>query len=207
MHKFKIKVCGMRETSNISDLAELMPDFMGFIFYEKSKRFVTNDLILSEINPNIKKVGVFVNQGIDEILTKVNTYYLDFVQLHGNESPELCEELKSKNIGVIKVFLIDADFDFNETKKYENFVDYFLFDTKGDGYGGHGTTFDWSLLKKYNQKVGFLLAGGISTENIQELLELEDLNIIGIDVNSKFEIKPALKDIEKLKELFEKIKI
>jgi phosphoribosylanthranilate isomerase len=203
----KIKVCGMRESQNMLELAELQPDFMGLIFYEKSPRFVENEGNLAFIkNLNIKKVGVFVNADIEEIHHKIEAYNLDYVQLHGNESPDFCKQLRKFGVGIFKAFAVDNLFDFGKTEAFEETVDYFLFDTKGDGYGGHGKSFDWKLLKKYNQKVPFLLAGGVSLDNLDAVLELKDLNLAGVDVNSKFETLPGLKDILELKKLFEKIR-
>ncbi len=197
----------MRESQNMLELAELQPDFMGLIFYKKSPRFLENEGNLAFIkNLNIKKVGVFVNADIEEIHHIIEAYNLDYVQLHGNESPDFCKQLRKLGVGIFKAFSIDNLFDFGKTEAFEENVDYFLFDTKGDGYGGHGKSFDWKLLKKYNQKVPFLLAGGVSLDNIDAVLELKDLNLAGVDINSKFETSPGLKDILELKKLFEKIR-
>ena len=197
----------MRESQNILDLAELQPDFMGLIFYDKSPRFVDNGGDIKFIkNLDLKKVGVFVNASFEDIKSKIKEYKLDFVQLHGNESPEFCKQLQKLGVGIFKAFSVDSTFDFGKTEAFEDKVDYFLFDTKGDGYGGHGKSFDWTLLKKYNQKVPFLLAGGVSLDNLDAVLELKDLNLAGVDVNSKFETSPGLKDISALKILFEKIR-
>lgn len=203
----KIKVCGMRESQNILDLAELQPDFMGLIFYGKSPRFVENggDLALIK-NLELKKVGVFVNASFEEIKAKIDDLKLDFVQLHGNESPDFCKQIQELGVGIFKAFSVDNNFDFEQTEVFEKVVDYFLFDTKGEGYGGHGKAFDWQLLNKYNQKVPFLLAGGVSLDNLDAVLQLKDLNLAGVDVNSKFEITPGLKEISALKILFEKIR-
>lgn len=205
----EIKVCGMRNTQNILDVAALKPDYMGFIFFEKSPRNVTETASLETIlslPKEIKKVGVFVNESLENIVKTVRTFGLCTVQLHGNESPAICKRLKVLKLEVWKAFSVDQNFDFEICKSYENTVDRFLFDTKGDGYGGHGKTFDWNILKKYNQRVPFMLAGGISLENLTELQLLDGLNIAGIDVNSKFENSPGDKNIEKLQTLFEKIK-
>lgn len=205
----EIKVCGMRNTQNILEVAALKPDYMGFIFFEKSPRNVTETASLETIlslPKEIKKVGVFVNESLENIVKTVRTFELSTVQLHGNESPDICKRLKVLKLEVWKAFSVDQNFDFETCKPYENTVDRFLFDTKGDGYGGHGKTFDWNILKKYSQHVPFMLAGGISLENLTDLQLLDDLNITGIDVNSKFENSPGDKNIEKLQTLFEKIK-
>lgn len=209
MKSLKIKVCGMRENQNILDLAALKPDFMGFIFYNKSPRNVLifkNSKEILNLPKTIKKTGVFVDETFENILEYVSEFNLDFVQLHGSESPDFCQKIKSKGIGVIKAFGIDKTFSFKQTVKYEKSVDFFLFDTKGKEHGGNGFKFDWSILKNYNQKIPFLLAGGIAIENIEDLIELKELNIAGLDVNSKFEIIPGLKDISNLKLLFQKIR-
>lgn len=205
----KLKVCGMRDVENIKALSELKPDFIGFIFYDKSPRFVGNDALdaelINSLPRDIKKVGVFVNATIDYILQNVRKYGLHYVQLHGNEMPDFCRNLKFKGVNIIKAFSIDNSFIFSQLNNYKPHVDFFLFDAKGDGYGGNGITFDWNILKKYDNGKPYFLAGGISLENIDDLE-----NIIpkpyAMDVNSKFEILPAIKDIEKLEELLEKIR-
>lgn len=200
----------MRESQNILALSEMQPDFMGFIFYEKSARF-TGDILekktLRSLPKQIKKTGVFVNEKFENLLKTWKEYNLDFVQLHGNETIELCEKLKKEGLKIIKVFSADSSFDFAETAPFEKFIDYFLFDTKADGgYGGHGKTFDWQILDNYTGEKPFLLAGGISLENLEDLKKIRNKNFAGIDVNSKFEISPANKNMEALKELFEKIR-
>jgi phosphoribosylanthranilate isomerase len=206
----KIKVCGMRESQNILALAELQPDFMGFIFYPKSARYTGDILekeILKSLPRSIQKTGVFVNESLEKVIDISKEYRLDFVQLHGNETVEFCEQLKKEVLKIIKVFSVDNSFDFSETIHFENFADYFLFDTKVEGgYGGHGKAFDWNILEEYKGRTPFLLAGGISLENLEDLGIIKNRNFVGIDVNSKFELSPANKDIEALKELFQKIK-
>lgn len=198
----KIKVCGMRDTQNIQELALLNPDYMGFIFYPKSARYVVGKLditIIKQISKNIQKVGVFVNATFSEIQQYVLDYQLDVLQLHGHETPTECEALKSLNLPIIKAFSVDESFDFDQLIPYEKVCDFFLFDTKGKEYGGNGFTFDWNILKKYNQSKPFFLSGGLDAQNILQVKELATLNIYGIDVNSKFEIEPAYKNISLLK--------
>jgi phosphoribosylanthranilate isomerase len=205
----KIKVCGMRESENIKALVALKPDFMGFIFYPKSPRFtgemLDQELLLS-FPTEIKKTGVFVNAETSFILEQVNKYDLQYVQLHGHETPHISKALKESGVGVIKAFSVDKDFDFNTLDQYEETTDYFLFDTKGEGYGGHGVSFDWKILEKYKLDTPFLLAGGINIDNVDHLGMLKDKPLAGIDVNSRFEISPGLKNIALLKQLFEKIR-
>jgi phosphoribosylanthranilate isomerase len=204
----KLKVCGMRDVENIKALIELKPDFMGFIFYDKSPRFVGNDLdveLMNSIPREIKKVGVFVNATVDFILQNVRKYGLNYVQLHGNEMPDFCKNLRLKGVNIIKAFRVDNDFIFSQVNNYKPHVDFFLFDAKGDGYGGNGISFDWSILKKYDNQKPYFLAGGVSLENI-DVLETIIPQPYALDVNSKFEIEPAVKDIEKLEELLDKIR-
>ena len=201
----KLKVCGMKLENNISEISKLNPDFMGFIFWPKSKRFFNEKSI--RISNKINKVGVFVNQDYDFIIDKINNFKLDFIQLHGDEDYQFCKKIKTR-CKVIKVFNIGSDFDFEILNSFESVCDYFLFDTKGDLYGGNGIKFDWKLLKKYPSKKPFLLSGGIDITDFTEILKIKELKlpIIGIDINSKFELKPGLKNIKKVKELIKKMK-
>lgn len=197
--KPKLKICGMRDAVNIMSIAALKPDYMGFIFYEKSKRFAGDDFsIPDDFPPLIKRVGVFVNAKEEMILNNVEKHKLDFVQLHGNEPVAICRNLKANNVRVIKVFLVDHSFDFEGTKPFQEFSDFFLFDTKSENYGGTGKIFDWGLLKKYDQQVPFFLSGGISSDNIHNLNEFNEMNLHAIDVNSGAEAVPGFKDPEKV---------
>ncbi|MES2543879.1 MAG: phosphoribosylanthranilate isomerase [Bacteroidota bacterium] len=194
----RIKICGMKYPDNILEVGSLLPDYMGFIFYEKSSRFFDGEI--PEIPKSIKKVGVFVDASLNEILAKIEKYKLDVIQLHGNESVEFCESLKqspqlSGQIEVIKVFSVGDDFDFERLKEYETVCDYFLFDTKGKLPGGNGYTFNWEVLKNYNSEKPFFLSGGIGIEEIK-IIEKMNLPVYAIDVNSKFEIEPGLKNVE-----------
>jgi phosphoribosylanthranilate isomerase len=195
----KIKVCGMRDRENIQSLLALKPDFIGFIFYKKSKRFVA-DIPKINFPKEIKKVGVFVNEPIDEIFKILEKHQLDCVQLHGEETPEYCKEMKTKNIEILKAFSINEDFDFSKTASYQKVCDYFLFDTKGKEYGGNGVKFNWEILKEYKGKTPFLLSGGISKTDAIEINKIKIKSFVGVDINSGFELKPALKNIEDIKE-------
>ncbi len=192
----------MRGAGNIIDVAALKPDYMGFIFYEKSKRFVGNKFSIPGKFPlEIKRVGVFVNDNTEKILNVVSKHELDYVQLHGDETPTVCMTLKTNKIGVIKVFSVDTSFDFELTKPYQEYSDFFLFDTKSENYGGTGKSFDWSLLKMYNQQIPFFLSGGISIENLHSINELKGMNLHAIDVNSGVETTPGLKEMAKVKSI------
>ncbi|OAD91633.1 N-(5'-phosphoribosyl)anthranilate isomerase [Aequorivita soesokkakensis] len=200
-----LKICGMKH--NIAEVAKLQPDYLGFIFYEKSPRFFDLEEIPS-LSLGIKKVGVFVNATIEEILETFEKYNLDVIQLHGNETKEFVLTLNMylrlkfwDGYEVWKVFPVDDSFDFSKTRDFVKKVDAFLFDTKGDNHGGNGKTFNWEVLKNYKYETPFLLSGGIGLEEVDELKELlkTDLPIHAIDVNSKFEIEPGLKNIEDLK--------
>lgn len=205
----RLKVCGMREAENIRQLLALQPDFMGFIFYEKSSRFVGEELdeeLLKSFPHTTRKVGVFVNATASYILENYKKYNLDYVQLHGEELPDFCRNLKLKGVNIIKAFSVDENFYFGKLQNYKPYCDFFLFDTKGQERGGNGTTFDWRILNKYDNEKPFFLAGGIDLENAHKALEIQNLKVYALDVNSKFEISPALKDIQKLDELIKIIK-
>ncbi len=198
----KLKVCGMKQENNILDVADLEPNYMGFIFYEKSPRHFTSEI--PELPEDVKKIGVFVNASIDFIVSKIEQYRLEGVQLHGNESPEFCKELKTYDILVIKVFSMKNQFNFKVLEPYEEVCDYYLFDTKGKEPGGNGYTFNWNLLKQYKLTKPYFLSGGIGLDNMDDLLLFlkrpESRLCCTLDVNSKFESATAFKDIQKLKE-------
>lgn len=206
----KIKICGMKYPENILEVGSLLPDYMGFIFWEKSARYFEG--IIPELPKSIQKVGVFVNASVDEIAEKIKTHDLQAVQLHGQESVEFCESLK-KNIpnliDVIKVFPILDTFDFGILNSYENFCDFFLFDTKGKLPGGNGTTFDWKVLEKYPSTTPFFLSGGIGIVELGDVKQVlkTNLPIYAIDINSKFEVEPGLKNIELLSGFKNNLKI
>lgn len=201
----KIKICGMGSPENILEVAALQPDYLGFIFFEKSARNFTGQI--PELPTSIIKTGVFVNAEIDFIGQKIREYNFGAVQLHGKESPEYCAEIKKMGVEIFKVFSVKNDFDFEVLQPYEDFIDYFLFDTKGEHPGGNGYVFDWSVLKNYTSKIPFILSGGIGIEQVEAIKEIIKSNypIYALDLNSKFEIEPALKDAVLLKEFLNKI--
>jgi phosphoribosylanthranilate isomerase len=196
----KLKVCGMREPNNIAALSDLQPDYMGFIFWAPSSRYVNETT--PKLDQRIKKTGVFVDASVDYIQSSISTHQLQAVQLHGKETPNYCQLIQGFGVEVIKAFSVKNVFDFSTLEAYESSCDFFLFDTKGALPGGNGYTFDWSLLKEYPSQKPFFLSGGIGLENTQEIKELlnTDLPLFAIDVNSKFELAPGLKKIEELKQ-------
>ena len=202
----KFKVCGLFNEENIYKVAELNPDYVGHIFWEKSVRY------LKSISPNlkkeIKKTGVFFNSKIDDVFNRINENNLACVQLHGEESPQYCKNIMDSGTQVIKSFRIDDDFDFSVLKNYENYCDLFLFDSKSELPGGTGKSFNWENLKKYKLKKEFFISGGIGLHSIESLIDLfkMDLPIYGVDVNSKFEDEKYLKKIDELKTFIETIK-
>ncbi|MFC4739189.1 phosphoribosylanthranilate isomerase [Flavobacterium ponti] len=213
MNKIKLKICGMKYSDNIQEIAALKPDYLGLIFWEKSSRkFDLKEL--PKLDSNIKKVGVFVDASIEEIQNKIKTFQLDLIQLHGKESVDYCANLKNENVEIIKAFSINNDFDFSRLKTYENVVDHFLFDTKGKLPGGNGTTFDWHVLENYNLQKPFFLSGGIGLTEIDKIQEFLDSDLskycYAIDVNSRFETAPGLKnknELEKFKKLLDENKL
>ncbi|MBR6179092.1 MAG: phosphoribosylanthranilate isomerase [Bacteroidales bacterium] len=194
-----IKICGLRD--NYADVVALKPDFAGLIFYQKSPRFVelSQAPVLKQKLHDVNKVGVFVNADKDYILDKVSEYNLDLVQLHGNESPDFCADIR-KCLPVIKAFGIASESDLQSAEKYAQYVDYLLFDTKTKGYGGSGVKFDWHMLQNVNISQKFLLSGGISLDDLDDIKALKINNLVGVDLNSRFEDAPGLKNIEKLKQ-------
>ena len=193
----KLKVCGMQETENIAALASLQPDYMGFIFWEPSKRYCTT--VPTDIPKHIKKVGVFVDETTKQIKEKVKLFGLDAVQLHGDESPRQCAALLNL-CEVIKAFRIGPDFDFKTLTPYQDHCTYFLFDTQGPLPGGNGTAFDWKILAGYTLDTPFFLSGGIGLGHVEAIAEIRkhNLPIHALDINSQFESKPGVKKIEKI---------
>jgi phosphoribosylanthranilate isomerase len=201
----KIKVCGLREPSNIEEVASLNPDYMGFIFYKKSPRYVGDDFVVPSIDSRISRVGVFVNHDHDFIIRQAEKSSLSHVQLHGDELPDACRRLKSAGLSVIKVFRIDAGFGFDSTKPFESCCDYFLFDTKGENYGGTGKAFDWSVLDQYKYSTPFFLSGGLNADNLSQVNSIPNSVMIAIDLNSGVEERPGKKDMDKLKNIFSQL--
>lgn len=206
----KIKVCGMRDPANIKALAGLPVDLLGFIFYSRSPRFAGEKLAQwlkkeGAVLEGKQRAGVFVNAEVEDVLNHVHDFELDFVQLHGNESPEYCQLLRDlwestsmRKARLIKAFSVDEGFDFSEVAPFTPHCAYFLFDTKGEGFGGTGRQFDWNLLDHYKGVTPFFLSGGIGPDMAEAILEFQHPQLYGIDINSRFEQEPGVKDIEKI---------
>jgi phosphoribosylanthranilate isomerase len=205
-----IKICGMREPENVLDVAELKPDLIGFIFYPDSPRYAAEILdpeISAKFPPYIRKVGVFVDADFEEIIGTVRKYSLDIVQLHGDETPDDCRRLRETGIQVIKAFYIEENKGFKFCTEFITCTNYFLFDTFTSKYGGSGHKFDWKKLDKYDLGHPFFLSGGIGPRDVNNLLEITNSTFYGIDLNSRFEIKPGLKDIETLKKFISDLRL
>ena len=192
----------MRTPENISGVAFAFPDYLGFIFYPKSKRFVgmePSQKIMAIVPDSVKRVGVFVDEAPEKVLETVQNWNLDVVQLHGNETPEYCQQIQDLGITIFKAFSVDDQFDFEILNAYSGVCDYFLFDTKSQLPGGTGQKFNWQLLENYKGNVPFFLSGGIGPEDIDAISQFSHPKLFGIDINSGFEISPALKDVVKVR--------
>ena len=219
---YLIKVCGMREAENIREVEKLSTvncqlsiDWMGFIFYPKSSRYVSE--VPAYLPTKCKRVGVFVDASTDEIIKKIHDFSLDIIQLHGNESPEQISHLSkatgrrdsgnllTNHLSIIKAFNIATAEDLKSTASYTGLADYFLFDTKGASVGGNGEKFDWSVLDSYEGDTPFLLSGGIGPDDAERILDYHHPKCIGIDLNSQFELAPGLKDVTTLSRFLNKI--
>lgn len=207
----KLKICGMKLPDNIQAITALDPDYLGFIFYRASSRFI-DGLTPSFVKslPGIsRKMGVFVNEELNKVAQLAVLYGLNAVQLHGQEPVKYCIALRGlladAGIQIVKAFGIDENFDFSALNAYANVVDYFLFDTQTPSHGGSGKTFDWSLLEGYKLDKPYFLSGGIGPESVSQLKQINDPRLYAIDVNSRFELAPGLKDIDKLRDFKEKL--
>jgi len=204
-NKLRIKVCGMKFAENIAEVATLEPDFLGFIFVSSSSRYVADILDPRQLRAlplHIKRVGVFVNETSEIILRLAAQYGLDLVQLHGEETPEQCAEIQATGLPVMKAFPVGETFDFATLMPYVSSCTYFLFDTKTDLRGGSGHTFDWRLLENYPLSVPYFLAGGIELSHVPQLQALQLPGLFAVDLNSRFEKAPGLKNVDLLCEMF-----
>lgn len=199
-----IKVCGMREADNIHEVEDLGIDLMGFIFWPKSSRYVSQRP--NYLPAHCQRVGVFVDETAEQVKRIAKEYALDIIQLHGHETPEYMRELKAVQVKLIKAFNIATEADLAITKPYEGIADYFLFDTKGKSVGGNGEKFDWTVLDAYQGKTPFLLSGGIGPDDAKRVKAFHHPKCIGIDLNSRFESAPALKDVLSLHRFISELK-
>jgi phosphoribosylanthranilate isomerase len=207
-----IKVCGLREPGNIREVAAITGiDLIGLIFYAPSPRYVDSAetaAFVATLN-NTRVAGVFVNETVEEVVAKCEEYRLDYIQLHGNESPDYLNRLRKKisaSVKLIKAFSVRSEEDLQATSGYEALCEYFLFDTPTGGYGGSGKSFDWSILQHYKGSAPFLLSGGIGPDSLEPLMNFKHPKLAGLDLNSRFELKPGLKDAPLLSEFIQKIK-
>lgn len=201
-----IKVCGMKFTENRELVEKLDVDMLGYIFYAPSKRFVGDTPDIGLFQSEKPKIGVFVNENAFEMMGLAKNLNFEYIQLHGKENPKTCGMLKNQGLKIIKAFSVDDDFKFSTTEAYIHVVDYFLFDTKTKQHGGSGKKFNWEILDSYKGKTPFLLSGGIGPDDAKSIKALSHPLLAGIDINSGFEDKPGLKNIEKLKEFITEIK-
>ncbi|MBR1521866.1 MAG: phosphoribosylanthranilate isomerase [Bacteroidaceae bacterium] len=203
-----IKVCGMRDPDNIRQVDELgMVDWMGFIFFPRSPRHVSE--VPTYLPKDCKRVGVFVNATTEDIVSRIHTFGFHLVQLHGNETPEYISSLREvigNDVRIIKMIQIASQEDLAKTHLYEGQIDYFLFETKCQGYGGSGQQFDWDILHHYTGKTPFLITGGIGAENAAKVKAFHHPQFVGIDLNSRFETAPALKDVTRIKNFVQIVK-
>ena len=203
MNRKLIKVCGMREAENIREAEALGIDWMGFIFWPQSSRYVAERP--TYLPTRCKRVGVFVDEQIEQVRHIAEDYALDIIQLHGNESPEYARTLGGRTL--IKAFNIATADDLSQTRPYEGLVDLFLFDTKGRAVGGNGEKFDWTVLNAYQGATPFLLSGGIGPDDAERIRAFRHPRCIGIDLNSRFEVSPAFKDVDLLREFVKNIRL
>lgn len=195
----KLKVCGMRDAANVREVASLGPDYLGFIFYPQSPRYVGTGFNLPASDFRGEAVGVFVNETLNNIMHRLKSIRSGIAQLHGSESPDECQKLRDSGFRVIKAISVGADLDTAEIRKYAGVVDYFLFDTKGKLYGGNATRFDWKLLERYDLDLPFFLSGGIGINDIRDIKEVAHPQLFAVDMNSGVETSPGVKDPEQVR--------
>jgi phosphoribosylanthranilate isomerase len=203
----KIKVCGLRDVDNIKAVAALGPHYIGLICYDRSPRYISNlnEAEINDLGETTLKTGVFVNESAENISHLITKYSLNAIQLHGNETADFAAAFKNKVV-VLKSFGIDEYFDFKQLEEFVESVDFFLFDTKTPAHGGSGESFNWDILNDYHLPVPFFLSGGLSLQNLHQIKDIKHPQFYGVDLNSRFETSPGMKDIEKLKEAFAIIK-
>ena len=199
-----IKVCGMRDPENIRTVEQAGTDWMGFIFFPSSARYVSHTP--DYLPEHCRRIGVFVNESKENILMYTDRFGLDYIQLHGHEAPEYCRSLRNAGLHLIKAFSILLPKDLLAVSAYNGLCDYYLFDTKTPQYGGSGNQFDWNLLHRYNGPTPFLLSGGINPYSVKALREFRHPYFAGIDINSRFETAPGIKDVERISNFLKELK-
>lgn len=207
-----IKVCGITSVDQLQSLQEIGVDYAGIIFYERSPRFIGKYQLtakgLSDANLKIKRIGVFVNEVEEKILETVHEWGLTMVQLHGEESPTFCEKI-SNHVKTIKAFRVNEMESLSyKVNAYQDAVEYFLFDAMGEQYGGTGKQFNWELIKEAQIQKPFFLSGGVGPEDATSVLNLRDDNPLcyAVDVNSRFEIEPGVKNMVLVRQFVDSIK-
>lgn len=204
----KVKVCGMCDPLNVREIAKAKPDFIGFIFYPKSLRYVGSEpakSLFKNVPSDILRVGVFVDVRIKKIFDISSCFDLGIIQLHGNELPEYCFQIKSAGLKIIKGFHITDNFNFEKLKPYMQCCDYFLFDTQTKNFGGSGKKFNWEKLSEYNLDKPFFLSGGIGPEDVELIKTFANGGLFAVDVNSRFETVPGIKDVAMVKTFINEI--
>jgi phosphoribosylanthranilate isomerase len=204
--KLRIKVCGMKYSQNRHEVEKLDVDFLGYIFYPPSKRFVGENPDDGLFNSEKPKVGVFVDENAFEILGLAKNLGFEWIQLHGKENPKTCSLLKKQGLKIIKAFSIDENFNFESTEPYSKVTHFFLFDTKTKKHGGSGKKFNWDILKNYKGHTPFFLSGGIGPDDVKSIKELNHPKLTGVDLNSGFEEEPGVKNIEKLVQFIKELR-
>ena len=204
--KLRIKVCGMKLTENRQEVEKLGVDFLGYIFYGPSKRFIGENPEVGLFNSAKPKVGVFVDENVFEILGMAKNMGFEYVQLHGKENAKTCQILKSQGLKIIKAFSVNEKFKFSTTKPFEKVADFFLFDAKTKLPGGSGEKFNWEILKNYTGHTPFFLSGGIDANDVEKIKIIQHEKFTGVDLNSGFEDEPGLKNIEKLAQFIKELK-
>ncbi|MEE9439233.1 MAG: phosphoribosylanthranilate isomerase [Saprospiraceae bacterium] len=206
----KIKVCGNQNQNNTLDVIKLNPDMMGFIFFKPSSRYCNPndlDIYINAVDSDILKIGVFVNESVENVLQITKQLNLDIIQLHGDETVDYCTQIDlNTEAKIIKVFRIDDRFNFDQTALFLEVCDYYLFDTKTIKYGGSGKKFNWQTLNQYTAQKPFILSGGITPNDLNKILDINHNQLIGIDINSGFESCPGIKDIDKLSKFISEIR-
>ncbi len=202
----KVKVCGLTDPNNIIEVAELKPDYVGFIFYPGSPRYMDKDPG-SIPETDAQRVGIFVNECIETIIKTARNFRLSIIQLHGDEDPEMCSDLQELGYKVAKAIKIDDKTIPDEVETYASVVDFFVFDTKGKIVGGTGQKFNWKKLDELAEFGPFLLSGGIGPDDAEIIRKLNYPNLVGVDINSRFEDEPGMKNIELLKRFFDELNL